>query len=124
MITTFCDCGHVAESDGIATGYASIRDHRGDFTLTVCYSCADELQRCDVAKAQPGDKFYAYVSSDGGRITTWTDGTLMRRVRFGANHPFSRERHYLTAVDRHGRVWSGVGDCGMWATLRLTKQVA
>lgn len=118
------DCGHVATPNGVGTGYAVDREGR-----TLCYPCADAQQVAEVAEAQPGARFVAYVSTDGATVTTWPGGTLMRGVRFGAVHPWSRKgwdgpRHYLTAVDPAGRVWSGTGAPGMYASLRLTKRTA
>lgn len=113
------DCGHLAIPKKLATGYATLPDGR-----RVCYSCADDLQRDDVRDAQPGDRITLYESSDGTRITTWTDGTVMRVLRHGARHNFSRERRYVTAIDELGRVWSGTSAPGMWATLRLTREVS
>ena len=119
------DCGHVPTPDaGAGTGYAYVPGGR-----KVCYGCADSLAAQEVAAAKPGDRLTFYVSTDGRTITTWSGGVLMTDVRYGRPHPFSRgpfadRRHYLRAVDVDGRVWSGVGAAGMWATLRLTRQTA
>ena len=123
LLAAVCDCGHPpTETTGIGTGYATDLAGR-----TMCYPCADSAQAAEVAASKPGDKFCAYVSSDGRTVTTWTGGVLMRSVLFGAAHPWSRRswhetRHYMTAVDVDGRVWSGVGAEGMYAVLRLTKR--
>lgn len=114
---TTCDCGHAPTADaGIGTGYSTARDG-----YTRCYACSHAAELADIASCKPGDLTVAYVSGDGGTITTWSGGVLMTGVRFTAQHPWSRERWYLTAVDADGRRWTGVGACGMWACLRLTK---
>lgn len=124
-----CDCGHApTKTDGIGTGYAiDATTHE-----TRCYPCADDQIRAIVAASTPGrgSAITLYVSSDGRTITTWTGGRVMGRVSWGARHSWSPSsrggeggRCYLTAVDNLGRVWSGVGEPGMWTTLRLTKRV-
>ena len=111
-----CDCGHEAEPSGISTGYGTDSEGR-----TWCYPCCLVRDLAEIDEAEPGHRLTHYVSSDGGFITNWPGGILMRRVRFGKTHNWSSERYYITAIDRKDRTWSGVGAPGMWATLRLTK---
>lgn len=103
------DCGHDS------TGSATTANGR-----TMCYGCADSAQAACVSSAKAGDVFVGYLSNDGRNITTWSGGVLMSRVTFGKRHPFSQGRYYLSAVDADARVWSGTGEAGMWARLRLT----
>lgn len=111
-----CDCKRVlpVQTSG-GTGYACCDDNRH----LVCYACADERQRADLAKV---DRFTGYVSGDGRRLTTWSGGDL-GSVSMGELHPWSRERRYLRAYDCHGQVWSGTGAPGMWCNLRKCKSV-
>lgn len=103
-------CGHESAGSAVST------DGR-----TMCYGCADSAQAAWVAAAAVGDVFIGYVSNDGRNVTTWSGGVLMSGVVFGKRHPFSDGRRYLSAVDVDGRVWSGTGEAGMWARLRLTR---
>lgn len=122
-ITLCADCGTECKPSpgGLGTGYAIFRDG-----ARVCYACADKRQLADIEASQIGDKFPAYVSSDGRKITSWTGGELMRVIHWGDKHPWTLRsswgaRYYLRAVDAKGRVWSGTGADGMYANLRLTK---
>ncbi len=109
---TVCDCGHEPTPDGLGSGYARTADGR-----TMCYLCADELQRLEMATV---DRFTAYVSSDGRTLTTWSGGVLGRCTLAG-RHPWSSERQYLRATDVHGNRWHGTGAPGMYACLRRAK---
>ena len=115
--TITLDCGHVpTETTGCGTGYATTHDGR-----TLCYTCADDAQRANVAAANYGDRITGYLSDDGATWQTWTGGHLGRVVRSGAHHAFSAERYHVRVKDTQGRIWSGTGAPGMWATLRLTR---
>ncbi len=106
-------CGHnPSPHEHFTTGAATLPDGR-----EICYECADKRERADLLTH---DKFTAYVSSDGLRLTTWTGG-ILGRVDFGAHHPWSRERHYLRAYDCHGQAWHGTGAEGMYCNLRKCK---
>lgn len=126
--TNVLDCGHPPTpqaSDSITTGIA-----HGSDGLTKCFTCAAIEDLRTVRDASPGDRLIFYVSPSGLAITNWTGFVLMRRVVWGQPHPFSTtvsalgQRRYLSAVDRLGRVWSGSGSEGCYASLRLTKQSA
>lgn len=69
-------CGHELRSDGCDAGYARTNDGR-----VLCYFCADVEQLVTAQHAQRGDRIYAYLSSDGQSITTWTGGMLGRVTR-------------------------------------------
>lgn len=113
------DCGHIpTPTTHGGNGTAHTIDGR-----TICYSCADSELAATIATSVPGDRITLYVSSDGKNITSWSGGVLMNRVKYGARHHWSDDRNYITAVDVDHRVWSGTGSRGMWASLRLTKQV-
>lgn len=76
------DCGHFPEpkryGDSFTIpGYA--------WTLegyAICYTCADADQRAEMSWS---DRFLAYVSGDGFRLTTWTGGELARYVLGSGN---------------------------------------
>lgn len=131
--TKIADCGHEYASEGIGTGYARLRsetDTPDGKTLpkdaTVCYPCADAMQIAELADGRTS--VYAYLSTDGKKVTTWTGGTLMsvkwlsdadiRYTPTGGRH----ERFYLDAKDVHGKVWHGIGPGrGMYVRMRLAK---
>jgi hypothetical protein len=117
---TCADCA-TDITHGCGTGYATF--NTGE---KVCYSCADKRQSAQIVAANPGDKFQAYVSSDGKKITTWTGGELMRVCRWGNKHAWSGRgfygpRHYINAIDSNGRMWYGTGAKGMYANIKLSK---
>lgn len=85
-----------------------------------CYDCCAKFTKDWIRSAEPGANFVAYLSMDGSEVTDWPGSVLMRRVRFGRRHNRSHRR-YFTAVDDLGRVWSGVGERGEYAPMRLTK---
>lgn len=98
------DCGHEPTNhDGsIATGYA-----RHSVTQkTMCYPCADKLQRGDMEATQ---QFCAYIASDGKTVTTWTGGYLMLITQHGQSHNgfHGSTIHYWRATDDAGRRWYG-----------------
>lgn len=109
-----CDCGEVkpVQTSG-GTGYAVIPDTG----RLCCYACTDKRERADLLTAE---KIVRYVSSNGRALQTWSGGSL-GQVYFGERHPWSRERHYITAIDCHGQRWHGTGAPGMWASLRKCK---
>lgn len=108
------DCSEVkpVQTNG-GTGYAVCDEGKH----LVCYACADKRETADMLTS---DRFTAYVSPDGRSITTWTGGKL-GTVSFGGRHPWSRERHYITARDVHGQHWHGTGAQGMYCNLRKCK---
>ncbi len=117
-------CGHEpTKTDGLGTGRASGRLPDGR-TGTMCYPCATLSTNQDINDATIGDKTTLYLNEDGKSITTWTGDVIMPRVYKGDRHPWSRDRFYVQAVDRLGRIWSGTAGEGMWASLKLTKQTA
>lgn len=111
------DCGHErTPTEGLAAGYARRADNS-----TMCYPCADEMQRAEVLAATPGDKVTLYLNTAGTKVITWSGGEVMDHVVWGDRHNWSRERSYLTAYDTSGRMWYGTGAPGMWCTLKLSK---
>jgi hypothetical protein len=122
------DCGHTCEPAGAHRpgNYGTMSDGR-----TMCDQCIHADMLATIAALTPGDRFHgAYVDSDGAKVTTWTGDVLLTRVRWGKAHPWAhttrdgKGRAYFTATDAKGRVWSGIGDRGMYvANLRLTKGV-
>lgn len=73
------DCGHFPQPQrwiggGGIGGYALTLDG-----YALCYTCADEDQRAEMSWS---DSFLAYVSGDGGKLTTWTGGELAQLRRW------------------------------------------
>src|SRR5688500_16004336 len=92
-------------ASGGASGYARTREG-----LHLCYACADAQQREELKdRSKP---FFAYVSSDGKNITTWTGGVLMRitqswpckLTRQSWTHSQSSYKS-IRATDMHGGKW-------------------
>lgn len=123
------DCGHTYAPSSIAAGYAI--DPATERTM--CYPCADNSQRAELATAHAaGEPFGAYLHADtvqeSGRtvhrrvrITTWTGGTLMSvfRTADGGRGFHGSDLWDVTAVDVHGNVWRGRnGGPGMSITMR------
>lgn len=115
------DCGHYvtpghfyANGVPMTTGYA----RAADTDARMCYSCADDMQRTELATA---DRFTGYLSADGRSVTTWTGGTLARVTE----HWTSRAAHktYVRAVTPDGARWHGQGpaESGTYVNLRRCK---
>ena len=108
------DCGHPPSEHGPhTTGYGTDRDTGA----TACYECTTVRDLATMREAAPGDRFGAYLSSDGRMLTNWPGGKL-GSVTIGNPHPWSSERTYIRVVDAHGGRWYGTGAPGMWASLR------
>lgn len=94
--------------------------------IYVCYACADAMQREELKDRSKS--FFAYVSSDGKRITTWTGGTLMtvtqswpcQLTRSSHSHD-SRSYKCIRATDVHGGRWYGRGSAGVCIKMRPVK---
>lgn len=124
IIRTCDECARTIERkpESIGTGYAWTRESDGS-ERCVCYPCADALQRAEIRDAAPGDRFCAYIGSDGETVTTWSGGRLGKRLgAWGALHPWSRERRYLTVRMDDGSEWYGTAAPGMWASLKKSKK--
>jgi len=109
-MTTILDCGHEPTPNaGCGTGYATARDTG----KRSCYSCAEELERADMATAK---RFSAYLSSDNMSITTWTGGKLGRVTRMTRND----RQTFVRVTDIHGKEWAGIGPAenGTYVSLR------
>lgn len=118
--TTMADCGHTYDPpgpNGGASGYAVTLEG-----ATLCYDCADNLERVDMATH---DDMFAYVAGDGRHITTWTGGQLARvtsESRPDIRHTPTGGRYetiYYVAVAADGSVWRGRGPGrGMYVRLK------
>jgi hypothetical protein len=123
IVTLPLDCGHSPTPENIAPGWAYGPDNE-----TMCYDCATDRDLELIANSRPGAKVVYYLGTSGRTITNWPGHTLMPRVLEGApwlgngrEHPDGR--YHIQAYDNLGRMWRGVAAPGMWATLRLTKEV-
>lgn len=113
-----CDCGHPAVvrrygSRMSTPGYATDRDGR-----TLCYLCADDAQRREMATAPAA---LAYVASDGRSLTTWTGGRLARVTAHSVarNGWHGSEVHRWWAESPDGARWYGSnGGHGLAVTVR------
>src|SRR5262245_7376007 len=113
------DCGHTYEGPAGGTGPSGYAVNRAT-GKTLCYPCADELAVSDMATSHA---FEAYLSSDGGRVTTWTGGGLMVVTRHTTSRGFHRSKvHHVRAESADGRKWHGSGSGpGMFILMRATK---
>lgn len=111
MESELLSCGHMSTPGTLAAGYARMpEDDR-----KICYACADEYQRKEV---QTAAKVYAYVSSNGMTIQTWTGGSLMRVLNM-YRRGMPRHTYSVWARDPHGQLWYGIGGgAGMYVGLR------
>lgn len=123
--TRVADCGHEYArpegGTGGAAGYARLADTQYVPALrrtlptdsTVCYPCADSIQRRELIDGR--NQIGGYLSGDGHTITTWTGGDLMRVTWLSG--PDRRvtptggqyERWYIDARDIWGQLWRGIG---------------
>lgn len=120
--STPLDCGHVPTpptafyGNGIPTtpGYAVRPDDS-----RVCYACADADQLARAA--DPATRvLYAYVTSDGRTVSTWTGGELARVVAHGYSPraAFGHGLNYWTVRTADGRRWHG-SNAGPGMLIRL-----
>jgi hypothetical protein len=115
---TWCvECGGAFVATGICTGYATTQGG-----ARICYACADAAQHEEMRTAQ---SMFAYLSSDGRTISTWTGGALARvtsehtqRVGFG----FRPSRTYLQAIAPDGSRWHGTSPGrGMFCRMKRSR---
>lgn len=123
MLDFLCvDCRQMksVQTDG-GTGYATlVGPDASDVNHVACYTCADVRERRDMASAE---RFVAYLSSDGRRVTSWSGGTLadvvwsrgVRMPGFGGGDAAT----FIRARAADGSTWSGRGPGrGMYVRLR------
>lgn len=80
-----------------------------------------ETSRRQLAELPTVDRTVLYVAPQGDDVTTWTGDKAGRVIRWGARHPFSRERRYIRVRMADGSEWHGTGEPGMYAPLRKCK---
>lgn len=111
------DCGHEpTKTDGPGTGYA--RDNEG---RKICYDCASKP---DIEAVERGEEIWAYVSSDGKKITTWPGNELMRVTYNGTARTgwYNSEITYIRAIAPNGRRYYGKnGGNGMVIRMKPNK---
>ena len=111
---TILECGHEPTPDaGCGTGY-SLDPKTGRRS---CYPCSDNLER--EAMLHSEGRFFAYLSSDGHAVTTWTGGLLGTVERLTRN----TRQTFVRVVGSDGWMWSGIGpaDSGSYVSLRRLK---
>lgn len=102
------DCGHAATPDGIIAGYAATCDGK-----RICIACAENRERSAFAVS---DHYFAYLSGDLQKVTTWMGAKLARVVSsstrrmsgFAGRHT----RVFFRAVAEDGSRWYGSGPGG------------
>lgn len=121
-MTDLYDCGHAKDEPGAHTP-----DGRH-----ICRACAEREEyaafMADTYEVQR-DKgaFFAYISTDGRELTTWTGYKLARvtalwQTNAGFHGYHEGGRWYFTAKDANGRLWHGNSPGkGMYARARLYK---
>lgn len=95
-------------------GYAVTPDGR-----KICPACADSEQAAEMSRTPIGGRFFAYLSSDGRNVTTWTGGVLGRVTRTTSND----RQTFVRVVDASGGHWAGIGpsESGTYVSLRRVK---
>lgn len=118
LIQVMLDCGHLSTPDGFVMGYATLNDGR-----RICYADADTMQREEFA--EPGrTEFWAYLSSDGKTITTWTGGQLASITQTGVGRSgfYDSKIYFVQAVAPDGSRWYGKnGGPGMSIHIKRAK---
>jgi hypothetical protein len=92
-MTTILECGHEPTPDaGCGTGYATDRETG----RRSCYACSDNLEREAMGTAE---RFFAYLSSDGRTVTTWSGGKLGTILRLSQNLPEPAGIHFTSYAE-------------------------
>ena len=108
------DCGHAesAHDEKFTNGYATERDTG----RKVCYDCAADADRRLLTET---GRVFAYVSSDGERLTTWSGIVLGRITRAASsrNNFGARVVRVWGCINGHN-VYGMGGGSGMCITLR------
>ena len=111
------DCGMeiTIVKEGCSFNYA--RKRNGN---KVCNSCAF---REEIRHVENDDKIFAYLSSDGRRITDWKGNTLARvTANWEIPNNWARKLTCVNATTNNGRKLYGKGlGGGMYIRLRPTK---
>lgn len=114
MADTLVNCGHVAHTEGISTGFGTTAEG-----YTMCLPC---MAKDEVEFHLPlTNVIVGYLSSDSRRVTGWPGHTLMTVERAWE----SKRAHkvYVHATDVHGEAWHGMGprESGNYVTMRRNK---
>lgn len=70
-------CGKECRPDGFTAGYGVIPETEDK----ICYSCCGELDKQQLLKAKPGDKFYMYLTGNiqyGYYVSNWPGSFKIR----------------------------------------------
>ncbi len=113
------DCGHAPTVTDSKLTNGIARD--SETGKTMCYDCASQP---DIAAVERGESVYAYVSSDGKRITTWPGIGLMRVTYNGTARTgfHGSSISYIRAIAPNGREYYGKnGGNGMWIKMKPRK---
>lgn len=112
---TMCDCGHVAVATPHTPGYG-IFDGR-----KLCYSCCDSEE---LRKMSESRKYFAYLSGDGKRITSWPGGTLAVVTRlWTVTNNMAGKLYRIRATMGDGSRWHGTSPGpGMYCRLTRSRQ--
>lgn len=111
--THVADCGHRVQPAGgwPLAGAPMLGEAKDADGSTLCYQCADDRQREDMRTARV---FYAYVSRDQRRITSWPGGVLGEVTRYRSGRRIDTAHGWYRNVsvrvkDVHGAEWAGRG---------------
>lgn len=121
-----CDCGHEptpTEPGHIGTGYAMAEDRTTGKLSTMCWPCADAIERIRLQDEKVRE-FGAFLSLSGESITTWSGGKLAHVTRASSSNAgfYDSKITHVRAVTPDGRRWWGRnGGPGCFITLRLAK---
>ena len=80
VITTQCDCGHIAKSSGISTGYGTDKDNK-----KICFKCCGKNDRKELIET--GKSFgYLVKKGNGWYFTNWPGSFEIRVLSTRQSH--------------------------------------
>lgn len=114
-LQTQCDCGHIAESDGLGTGYGTYLDGK-----RYCYSCCALRELSDM---QSTGKAVLYLTNED--ISNWP-GTLRFRIlhkRVSRHNWGLKRRDVWFRIPQDNHLWHGyqIGDNSQLLHCKRTK---
>lgn len=118
---TFCNCGHIAKSDGLGTGYGIDKDGN-----KICYYCCGENDKQELRNT---GKLFGYISKnkDGKFVfTNWPGSFVIPVYSFRYSwHNFAGKNGRLDFwLNFEGNTFHGVniGKSNQCATIKKTKK--
>lgn len=93
MEKIYCSkCGKECRQEGFAAGY-TVLPETGD---KICYYCCGKLDKQQLLKANPGDKFYMYLTGNieyGYYVSNWPGSFKIKVFPRKGSHNFAGVRY-------------------------------